>query len=351
MDGYASGLEISQFARAGGPNVPRSLIRLSIDKRTSTTQGGWGNGHDNTHRSVTRMPSIRRATADDAEACNEVMWSAITDFGSRRGTPLAGSATEWWASGESLQRFLADRAAEWWVAEHDSHVVGYGRSIEREGLFELTELFVLPLTQSKGIGRSLLERAFPNRPGRVRSIIATTDERALHRYYGAGTAPRFPILTLNGPPQRGDGGRALRARPLGTTLASELPVLREIELATLESARGEAEIRWLLGDREGYLYSRGDNPVGFAFVGQPGTGPIAAIEPEFLPDILLHVEDRAASLGLEQVEFQLPGPNEVAARHLLSRGFRIDPWVNLLMSDRPFGSFDRVIGFGPPVFL
>jgi hypothetical protein len=141
------------------------------------------------------------------------------------------------------------------------------------------------------------------------------------------------------------------AQPLGGALASELGAVREIELATLESARGDAEIRWLLGDREGYLYTRADNPVGFAFVGKRGTGPIAALEPSDLPDILLHIEDRAASLGLEKIEFQVPGPNEVAARHLLSRGFRIDPWVNLLMSDRPFGRFDRVMGFGPPVFL
>jgi hypothetical protein len=88
------------------------------------------------------MPSIRRATADDAEACHEVMWTAVTDLGARRGTPLIGSAAEWWASGESLQRFLANQAAEWWVAEEDSRIAGCGRSIEREGLFELTEFFV-----------------------------------------------------------------------------------------------------------------------------------------------------------------------------------------------------------------
>ena len=250
-----------------------------------------------------------------------------------------------------MQRFLADRAAEWWVAEEDSQIVGYGRSIERDGLFELTEFFVMPKTQSKGVGRALIERAFPSRPGQVRSIIATTDERALSRYYAAGTAPRFPILTLSGQPQREQGKRDLTPRPIGIDLASDLRGLREIELATLESARGETEIRWLLGDREGYVYTRADTPVGFGFVGKRGTGPIAALEASDLPDILLHVEDRAVNLGLEKIEFQLPGPNEVAARHLLSRGFRIDPWVNLLMSDRPFGRFDRFIGFGPPIFL
>jgi len=265
--------------------------------------------------------------------------------------PLVGSASEWWASGESLQRFLADRAAEWWVAEEDSRILGYGRSIEREGLLELTEFFVLPAAQSKGLGRALLANAFPSRPGQVRSIIATTDERALKRYYAAGTVPRFPILTLKGAPGSAEASPGLIPNPLATDSVRELRAVREIELVILESARGEVEIDWLLGDRAGFLYTRGDNPVAFAFIGRYGTGPVAALDPADLPDVLLHIEGRAAGLGLQEIEFQLPGPNEVAARHLLSRGFRIDPWVNLLMSDRPFGKFDRILGFGPPLFL
>ena len=300
---------------------------------------------------MTSLLSIRRATADDAQACHQVMWTAVTDLGTRRGTPLQGSDAEWWASSQGMWRFLADRAAEWWVAEQDSQIVGYGRSIEREGLFELTEFFVLPAAQSKGVGRALLARAFPERSGRVRSIIATTDERALSRYYAAGTVARFPILTLTGVPRSVESGNGLTPRPLGIGATADLGAVREIELATLESARGEAEIRWLLRDREGYLYMRNGKPIGFAFVGKNGVGPIAVLEPSDLPDVLGHVENRAAGLALDKIEFQLPGPNEVAARHLLSRGFRIDAWVNLLMSDRPFGQFDRVLGFGPPLFL
>jgi hypothetical protein len=41
----------------------------------------------------------------------------------------------------------------------------------------------------------------------------------------------------------------------------------------------------------------------------------------------------------------------MAIRHLLVRGFHIDPWINVLMSNRPFGRFDRFIGFSPPIFL
>jgi len=29
----------------------------------------------------------------------------------------------------------------------------------------------------------------------------------------------------------------------------------------------------------------------------------------------------------------------------------LDPWINFLMSDRPFGRFDRLVPFSPPLFL
>src|SRR5438105_2849272 len=129
-------------------------------------------------------PTVRRAAPADAEACHEVMWASVTDFGARHGTPLQGTAAEWWRSGHSVQSFLAEHAAEWWVAEGpDEHIIGYARSIERDGLFELTEFFVVPTHQSAGVGRALIERAFPDGRGAVRSIIATTDVRALRRYY------------------------------------------------------------------------------------------------------------------------------------------------------------------------
>jgi GNAT superfamily N-acetyltransferase len=299
-------------------------------------------------------PEIRRATPDDAEACHEVMWGSVTDFGERRGTPLRGTVAEWWTSGEPLHRFLADHAAEWWVAVEPGAgtLVGYARSIERGGLFELTEFFVMPTSQSRGVGRALIERAFPLGRGDIRSIIATTDVRALTRYYAADTAARFPMLTFVGAPSA-DAEIASDLSPHRIDLGSESDRrdLRELDRSVLEYPREESEIRWLLEDREGHLYVRGGRAVGFAFVGKTGSGPIAALDPADLPGILVHIEARAHGIGLDTLDLQVPGPNEIAARHLLRRGFRVDPWVNLLLSNRPFGRFDRFIPFGPPVFL
>ena len=297
-------------------------------------------------------PVLRRGTTADTRACHDLLWTSATDLGYRHGTELEGSSDDWWSGIEPVHGFLAEHAAEWWVAESPDHgePIGYARSIERGGLFELTELFVRPGRQSKGIGRQLIEHAFPVGRGEVRSIIATTDVRATARYYAADTVARFPYFTLTGTARADAATGDLATDAVGTD-ADALAAVTEIERAVLDFPRGTDELRWLAETRRGYLFARNGGPMGFAFVGKEAVGPIAALEPTDLPAILGHVERLAVATGSDRLELEVPGPNEVAIRHLLGRGFHIDPWINLLMSNRPLGRFDRFIGFSPPIFL
>ena len=301
---------------------------------------------------TTAAPVIRRGTPDDTRPCHDLLWTSATDLGRRHGTELEGSSDDWWAGIEPVHAYLAEHAAEWWVAEAEDtkEAIGYARSIERGGLFELTELFVRPGRQSKGIGRQLLERAFPLGRGEVRSIIATTDVRATARYYGADTVARFPYFTLGGRPRADADRGGISVEAIGTD-ATALAAVTDIERAVLDFPRGTDELRWLAGARPGHLFLRHGEPIGFAFVGKGSAGPIAALEPTDLPAILGHVESLAVAAGSDRLEMEVPGVNEAAIRHLLGRGFHIDPWINLLMSNRPFGRFDRFIGFSPPIFL
>ena len=302
---------------------------------------------------LTQTRTIRRGTTEDAEACHSVMWASVTDLARRNAVHLDGSAAEWWAAREPLHRFLARQAAEWWVAQQgeEGALIGYARSIARGGLLELTEFFVLPGHQSAGVGRALLERAFPSDVHAVRSVIATTDMRAQSRYARAGTAARFPFFSLVGAPSKASISGDITADALSVDSVRDRNIVQDIERTVLEYPRGDEEIRWLLEDRRGYLYRRGDDAIGFAFLGEQGVGPIAVLDPADIPPILLDVEQRAHEAGIRSLDFQVPSPNELATRHLLARGFQFDPWMNLLMSNRPFGRFDRYIAFGPPMFL
>jgi GNAT superfamily N-acetyltransferase len=299
-------------------------------------------------------PQLRRATAADSEACFRLFWDSISDLAARNGTPWEGLADDRWPGFNALYALLAEIAAEWWVAEDDEgRLTGYARSIERgadRGLFELSEFFVRPGHQSAGVGRALLERAFPLGRGEVRAIVATGDVRAMARYHRADTSIQFPILGLNGVPSA-DAGDAVRLEAEPISDATGLDEVAEIERAVLGYDRGSHELGWLLDRREAYRYRDAGRTVAFAFIGADGAGPIAALEPEHLPEILRHVEARAAAIGREEIGFEVPAPNVIAIRHLLGRGFRLDPFVTYLMANRPFGQFDRYLGFTPPFVL
>ena len=304
---------------------------------------------------MTGAPRFRPATDDDSDACFRLFWESISDLAARTGTPWEGTAHDRWPRFRALYALLAEIAAEWWVAEdgRDGQLIGYARSIERgvdHGLFELSEFFVRPGHQSAGVGRALLERAFPLGRGEVRAIVATGDVRAVARYHRADTSIQFPILGLNGTPSP-DAAADLRLAPEPITDPGDLEEVADIERTVLGYDRGRHELEWLLDRREAYRYRDAGQTVAFAFIGPDGTGPIAALHPEHLPDVLRHVEARAGAMGREEVGFEVPAPNVVAIRHLLGRGFRLDPFVTYLMANRPFGQFDRYLGFTPPFVL
>ncbi len=294
---------------------------------------------------------IRRGGPDDSRHCHEVLFASITGFEAEHGTPLKGTEEEWWADIQPYFEHLAEDAAEWWIAEEQEtgSLLGFARSIDSGGLFELTEFFVRPGHQGRGLGRELLDRAFPANRGSTRAIIATRDVRALARYYATGMVARFPILGMSGATNAADAPGDMSVRRVDGE--ADIAALRSIDRSLLGFERTGAAWRCLIENREAYLYHRGDTAIGFALMSAGGSGPIAALDPADMPGILLHVEGRAQAIGMKRLSFEVPAPNEAATRHLLSRGFRFDPFVSFLLSDRPFGQFDRFIGFSPPLFL
>ncbi len=293
---------------------------------------------------------VRPATPADSRAAFDVLMDAVRDLTARQGLDWSPDPDKFWADSGSLYGHMATHAAEWWLAEDDAsgELLGYARSVERGGMFELSEFFVRPAHQSAGIGRQLLDRAFPPERGDLRVIVATTDVRALRSYYRAGTAARFPIASLEGAPRRTDDDGLLVATHAD---ADDIGTLTRLEAAVLEFPRSPADFNWLLEQREGWLYLAEGTPIGFAFVGRPSSGPLVALEPGYQASMLRHVEGRAAELEVETLTLEIPMVNEVAARHLLNRGFKFDAFLTLLMSSRPFGKFDRFIGLSPPLVL
>jgi GNAT superfamily N-acetyltransferase len=298
---------------------------------------------------------IRPGRLEDNHACAAVLAEAVNDLGRRQGSIEPGAELvleDQWPKWRPFMDHVARTAAEFWVAEGDGReLIGYARSVDRDGAFELTELFVRPGTQSAGLGTRLLERAFPLGRGHLRIIIATTDIRALSRYLRADVLPRFPVLSFSGPAREAPpvDGLAVESLDLERDMAS----VNAIDDDVLGHRR-EVDHRWYAEEREGYRYLHDGSMVGYGYVALPergGTGPFAVLDAVDLPAVLSHAERRRHQLGAEDASFEVPLHNRAAIDHLLGRGYRMDPFMTLVCSSAPFGNFDRYLMCGPALVL
>ena len=296
-----------------------------------------------------RVISYRPGTASDSRSLFEIFEAAIDDLGVRmhaRANSTSGDPAAW-ERRRPLFEHLARTGDRLWIAEDDGRPIGYGRSIVRDGVRELTELFVLPGLQSKGVGRELLERVFPAQGTRHRTVIATTDVRALARYLGCGLDGRVSIFCLSRAPETVSVASDLQVEPLvtdPTTIAG---------LATIDRAllgyRRDVDHRWFAEQRRGLVYRRGADIVAYGYPpSSPGWGgPYAALDPADLPVLLADAETEAQRAGHPEVAFDVALVNRAALGHLLGRGYQLEPFPMMVFADAELGQLDRYVLFSP----
>jgi hypothetical protein len=69
------------------------------------------------------------------------------------------------------------------------------------------------------------------------------------------------------------------------------------------------------------------------------------------PAVLAHAENEVAAQGHEAFGLEVPMVNYVAVDYLLGRGFRLDPFIAIFMSDASLGRFENYIITSPPFIL
>jgi ribosomal protein S18 acetylase RimI-like enzyme len=297
---------------------------------------------------------FRPGTIDDSYTVFKVFEASLADLLRRQGSTSAASIEDpdklarMWAERRGLYNHLAETAENFWLAERGGQVVGFSRSVLRDGMRELTEMFVLPDRQSAGVGRELLSRSFPDSGGLRKVIIASPDVRAQALYLKAGLQMRFSIYYFWREPESPTLDTDLRIDPV-LNPEEVLELIGDIDGQVLGHRR-DVDHQWLLSERQGYLYWRDSRPVGYGYIAKR-SGPFALLEAGDFPAVLAHAERVSAESGFDHFGLEVPMVNHIAVKYLLSRGFRLEPFVAQLLSDEPFGQFENYLITAPPFIL
>jgi GNAT superfamily N-acetyltransferase len=297
--------------------------------------------------------AFRPGTIDDSHTVYRVFQESILDLSQRLNVmAITGGnddevLAQLWESRRPLFEHLARTAYRFWIAEVDGEAVGYARSILRSGVWDLTEFFVRPGFQAAGLGRELLARVLPQEEVEHKVIIASTDTPALARYLKAGVYARFPIVYFSRSPEQVELQNDLHFVPIKED-EETLQTLAALDEQVLGHRR-DVEHSWLLQERQGYLYLRHGQPVGYGYTGRY-SGPFALLDAADFPAVLAHAESLAAEMG-DSFGVEVPLVNQAAVNYLMQRRYEMDNFYAFFMSDAPFGKFEHYIFPSPPFFL
>ncbi len=297
---------------------------------------------------------IRRGTSEDLFGAFVVFRLALhrlnqsLEMASPEEKPDPESFSAYFEIFRTYSDHLWQTADQFWVAEDEGEIIGFSRSIRRDGIRQLSELFVHPEMQSKGVGKRLLEAAFP--PGDVnnRVVISSPDVRAVTRYLKSGVNIRFTICDWERKPEVVPFETDLFIEAFNTS-PENLAILNSIDRTVLGYTR-EVDHVWLGRHRHGHFYRRGGSVVGYSYVSNR-VGPIAMLHNNDFHTALAHVESEMTKYVddvFNEFLVTIPMINTAAVEYVLKRGCQMTPFVEHFMSDQPLGQYENYVFMDPP---
>jgi len=251
---------------------------------------------------------------------------------------------------------LAEDPDGLWVAEHGDAIVGFGFSWMTEKFWCLSQLFVRPKTQAKGIGQALLSKTLvqAERSGATNRALITFayNIASTGLYLNNGLYPREPLYRVAAPAQAFAGN--LTDAGYDTTPIAPWPEPAEwtgrIDQQLL-GFRRDLHHKFLLGGfaAGAVRIERAGGTVGYAYISAQGhVGPLAIAPGADAKAVVTTALRCALESRPSYVSMIVPGRADVVMQAALALGFRLEePYV--LMASRPFGDWcnylPRIPGF------
>ena len=193
------------------------------------------------------MTTVRPMTSADVEAVMAVVSAANDEADRRAGRPLETPDEDQHEQfRRGMERFVEHDPDGAWVAVDGDTVVGMAEAIRRGPFWGLSMLFVDPASQSRGMGRRLLEATLTYARGaELRMILTSPDPRALRLYSLAGLAIH-PTVEAEGRVDRAAIPAGLPGRPGDV---ADLDLVAEVDGALRGSRADDVEFLLQLGAR------------------------------------------------------------------------------------------------------
>ena len=249
---------------------------------------------------------------------------------------------------------LAQYPSGLWVAEDGDTIVGFGFSWMTEEFWFLSQLFVTPQTQAKGIGQALLSRTLQQaeRNGADNRALITFafNIASTGLYLNNGLYPREPLFRMAAPAEA--VARNLCGASYEATGIAPWPESRDwlggIDEEVL-GLRRDLHHRFLLGGAaaRAIRIERAGRPAGYAYISAQGhVGPLAIAGDADAQAVVATALRCALAGGPERVSMVVPGRADAVIGMVAALGFRIEePYV--LMSARPFGNWSNYLPSSP----
>jgi GNAT superfamily N-acetyltransferase len=241
-----------------------------------------------------------------------------------------------------VEHLLSTDPASSIVADDHGRLVGFGVVMHRGSHAFLSFLFVEPRWQRRGLGRAIFAACLAAADGAVDVATCAEADQLVSTglYAGLGLAPRLPIYLLRG----GLSGDALPVPPEGVRARLvEADAVASVDGELLGYVRPLDHAFWGRGERQGWMYvSDGGVLLGYGYAHPSGrVGPVAAVDPGYLPGFVGHLI--RSTQVLEGRQLVVPGPCAAVMQPLLEAGMRMDGTPAIYCSATPAPAFDRYL--------
>ena len=315
--------------------------------------------------------TYRPPLPSDLAECAVVWYTAVDDYMGRIGRPLPSPYLD--PLRVLLGHLLATDPQRFLVAVRPTHsmtgggggqIVGFAIAAQRERVWFLSQLYVLPSDQGRGIGRALMTQILPSPeteapgdpagpasapdPAPGRGVLATCTDSAQPisngLYARLGIVPRLPIFNLVGTPNPSALGRlpaGVEATPFGRS--DPAAALAAVDRALLGYEHPADHAFLLRTGRTGFVYrSDAGELLGYGYSSEAGRfGPVALLDETLTAPVVGHLMSVIRPRGATTA--WVPGANDRAMVALLRAGLRIEGFPALMCWTRPFGDFARYL--------